>query len=135
MSREQAKILQMVADGTIMPEEGAKLLSRLDSAESSTATVEQPGHSAQRCKDPLKYLRVVIEGKDHVNIRLPIALVRTGIKLTTLMPSKAGKRLAERGIDLSRFNGLEGAELVEALRELNVEVNTDDGDIVRIFCE
>jgi hypothetical protein len=132
MSRERAKILQMVADGTITPEEGEKLLNRLDSP---AATVEPASDRGERKAGSLKYLRVVVDGKDNVNIRIPIALVRTGIKLTTLMPSKASKRLSERGIDLSQFSSLDGEELVEALRELNVEVNTDDGDVVRVFCE
>ncbi len=135
MPHERAKILQMVADGTITPEEGEKLLSRLDSPGASTATAEPGRDRGDRNAASLKYLRVVVDGKDNVNIRVPIGLVRTGIKLTTLMPSKASRRLSERGIDLSRFNGLDGEELIEALRELDVEVNTDDGDVVRVFCE
>jgi len=135
MPHERAKILQMVADGTITPEEGEKLLSRLDSPGASTATAEPVRDQGGRKAGPLKYLRVVVDGKDNVNIRVPIGLVRTGIKLTTLMPSRASRRLSERGIDLSQFNGLDGEELIEALRELDVEVNTDDGDVVRVFCE
>jgi hypothetical protein len=135
MPHERAKILQMVADGTITPEEGEKLLSRLDSPGASTATAEPGRDRGDRNAASLKYLRVVVDGKDNVNIRVPIGLVRTGIKLTTLMPSKASRRLSERGIDLSRFNSLDGEELIEALRELKVEVNTDDGDVVRVFCE
>ncbi len=135
MSRERAKILKMVADATITPEEGEKLLSRLDSPGTPTATMESARDRGARQAVPLKYLRVVVDGKDNVNIRIPIGLVRTGIKLTTLMPSKASRRLSERGIDLSRFSSLDGEELIEALRELDVEVNTDDGDVVRVFCE
>lgn len=135
MSREREKILQMVADGTITPEEGEKLLSRLDSS-GSTATVAEPGvETGDRKSRPLKYLRVVVDGDDKVNIRVPIGLIRTGIKLTTLMPSSASEHLSEHGIDLSQFNGLDGDELVEALRELQVEVDSGDGDVIRVFCE
>jgi hypothetical protein len=84
---------------------------------------------------PLKYLRVVVDGEDKVNIRVPIGLIRTGIKLTTLMPLSASEHLSEHGIDLSQFNNLDGEELMEALRELSVEVDTEDGDVVRVFCE
>jgi len=135
MSRERAKILKMVADGTITPEEGEKLLGRLDSPGTATATVEREPDNDDRSAGPLKYLRVVVDGSDKVNIRIPIGLIRTGIKLTTLMPLIASENLSEHGIDLSQFNNLDGEELIEALRELKVEVNSDDGDVVRIFCE
>ena len=135
MSRERSKILQMVAEGTITPEEGEKLLSRLDSARTTTALVEPEPNAGNRKSRPLKYLRVVVGGNDEVNIRVPIALIRTGIKLTTLVPLSASKHLSDHGVDLSQFNNLDGDELMEALRELKVEVDSGDGDVVRIFCE
>jgi hypothetical protein len=134
MSRERAKILQMVADGTITPEEGEKLLSRLDAGTSEAAT-ERGVDNGGRKSGPLKYLRVVVDGNDKVNIRVPIGLIRTGIKLSTLIPLSANKNLSDHGIDLSQFNNLDGEELTEALRELHVEVDSEDGDIVRVFCE
>ena len=126
MSGERAKILQMVAQGTITTEEGERLLARL----------AEPGPgNGNRKSGPLKYLRVVVDGGDKVNIRVPIALIRTGIKLTTLVPLSASKHLSKYGIDLSQFNNLDGDELMEALRELKVDVDTEDGDTVRVFCE
>lgn len=135
MSRERAKILQMVADGSITPEEAEKLLNRLDPAAAKAKSVEGESASEDRKSIPIKYLRVVVDGNDKVNVRVPIGLIRTGIKLTTLMPLSASEHLSEHGIDLSRFNNLDGEELVEALRELQVEVDSEDGDVVRIFCE
>ena len=135
MSRESAKILQMVADGTITPEEGEKLLSRLEQAGTTVAIMEPTMGSAPPKPAPLKYLRVVVDGGDKINIRVPIALIRTGIKLTTLIPIHASEHLTEHGIDLSKFNDLDGDELTEALRELRVEVDSEDGDVIRIFCE
>lgn len=133
MSNERAKILQMVADGTITPEDAEKLMSRLDSTGGGETATGAVGVAE---KGPLKYLRVVVEGgKDTVNIRVPIQLIRTGIKLTTLMPSNASEHLSEHGIDLSQFNSLDGDELMEALRELHVEVDSGDGEQVRVFCE
>ena len=132
MSNERAKILQMVADGTITPEDAEKLMNALDNGgngEAATAIgVAERG--------PLKYLRVVVDGgDDQINIRVPIQLIRTGIKLTTLMPSNASEQLNEHGIDLSQFNSLDGEELIEALRELHVEVDSGDGEKIRVFCE
>ncbi len=134
MSRERAKILQMVADGTITPEDGEKLLSRLD-AGTSAAGVEPRPRGGERKSGALKYLRVVVDGDDKVNIRVPIGLIRTGIKLSTLLPLSASEHLSDHGIDLSQFNNLDGDELMEALRELHVEVDSEDGDVIRVFCE
>lgn len=135
MSRERAKILQMVADGTITPEDAEKLLGRLDSAGPTTAVAPSDPANADRKTGPLKYLRVVVDGDDKVNIRVPIGLIRTGIKLSTLIPMSASEHLTEHGIDLSKFNNLDGDELIEALRELQVDVDTEDGDVIRVFCE
>ena len=135
MSNERAKVLQMVADGTITPADAEKLLSRLDSAKTDTATLEPESGNGNRKPGPLKYLRVVVDGGDKVNIRVPIGLIRTGIKLSTLMPLSASKHLSEHGIDLSQFNDLDGDELIEALRELKVDVDSEDGDVIRVFCE
>ncbi len=135
MSSERAKILQMVAKGTITPEEGEKLLSRLDPAKTTTALAEPELDTGDRKSGPFKYLRVVVDGSDKVNIRVPIGLIRTGIKLTTLMPLSASEHLSEHGIDLSQFNDLDGEELMEALGELKVDVDSGNGDVVRVFCE
>jgi len=47
----------------------------------------------------------------------------------------ASEHLSEHGIDLSQFNNLDGDELMEALRDLKVEVDCEDGDVIRVFCE
>ncbi len=51
------------------------------------------------------------------------------------MPLSASEHLSEHGIDLSQFNNLDGDELMEAFRELKVDVDSENGDIIRIFCE
>jgi hypothetical protein len=135
MSREREKILRMVADGTITPDEAEQLLNRLD-PEAPTAVAEPSTEPGERPTGPIKYLRVVINGgDDKVNVRVPIALIRTGIKLSTLMPNDASEHLREKGIDLGRLNELDGDELMDALRELWVEVESEDGDTIRVFCE
>jgi hypothetical protein len=135
MSREREKILRMVADGTITPDEAEQLLHRLD-PEAPTAVAEPSTEPGDRPRGPIKYLRVVINGgDDKVNVRVPIALIRTGIKLSTLMPRDASEHLRQKGIDLGRLNELDGDELTDALRELWVEVESEDGDTIRVFCE
>lgn len=133
MSRERAKILKMVAEGTITPEDAEKLLGRLDPAPTAVAVMDGP---APRTGTNLKFLRVLVQGdEDHINIRVPISLIRTGIKLTTLIPLAASEHLKEHGIDFSEFNQLDEEELMEALRELQVDITGSEGESIRIFCE
>ena len=80
--------------------------------------------------------RVLVEGgEDKINVRVPLALIRTGIQLTTLMPLAASEQLTEHGIDLSQFKNLDQEELMDALRDLSVDITSDDGDRIRVFCE
>jgi hypothetical protein len=138
MSTERLKILEMVAEGKITAEDAARLLEKLaDSNQSSGFTGGGEGESIVHRTGKLKYLRVVVDSEDgdKVNIRVPLALVRTGIKLSTMVPEDANRKLAEKGVDLSALGGLAEEELIEALRELTVDVDSSDGDTVRIFCE
>ena len=126
MSVERKQVLEMLAQGKVTPEEADRLLEKLAAVKPAVSPAAAP-----------KYLRVVVDSSDgdKVNIRVPLALVRTGIKLSAMMPKEAGDKLAEKGIDLGQFAGLQGDELVEALRELTVDVDSNDGDKVKVFCE
>jgi len=139
MSRERTKILKMVAEGKISPEDGERLLSRIEKSPNAVAVLDgnvHRGEPSDNGKAPLKFLRIVVDGgEDTINVRVPIALIRTGIRLTTLLPLSASEHLTEHGIDLSQFNDLDGEELIEALRELRVDVDGGDGTIIRVFCE
>lgn len=66
---------------------------------------------------------------------MPLGLLRTGIKLSTMVPIMAGERLKASGIDLSHLSSLSGDELIEELRDLKIDVDSPDGDKVRVFCE
>lgn len=101
-----------------------------------TTDADEGGGSKDASGMP-KYLRVEIHSKDddHVSVRVPLRLIRTGVKLSTMLPSETSSKLAERGIDLSQLGNLEGEELEEALRELKVDVVSANGDTVRVFCE
>jgi hypothetical protein len=85
----------------------------------------------------LRFLRVVVDSpeRDSIDIRLPLGLVRTGLKLSTLMPLKVGHRLSERGIDLSRLSGLDDEALIAELAAQPIDIAAEHGETVRIFCE
>ena len=83
-----------------------------------------------------KYLRVLVEsdGGETVNIRIPIALVKTGMRLGAMMPKEAKEKIEAKGIDLGQFNEMNTNELIQALSELSIDVDSE-GETVRIFCE
>jgi hypothetical protein len=132
MNPERMKVLEMLAAGKITPDEAERIIEKL-------AAIAPPPDDAPAQKPPgsLKYLRVVLHENDgeRVNIRVPLALVRTGLKLSTMLPKHASEELSRKGIDISQLCGLQGEELIDALRELQVDVDSDDGEQVRIFCE
>ncbi len=139
MSEERKKILEMLAEGKISVEEAERLLSAISESEGESVPEERTGFSK------LKYLRVVVEpgpgsNKDErVNIRVPIKLIRAGIKLASLLPNdvqgKVDDALKEKGIslDFSQINEENLEEIVESLRDLTVDVEGEDR--VRIYCE
>ena len=77
---------------------------------------------------------------ERVNIRVPVGLLRAGVKLASVLPGEAqdkvGIALKDKGINLD-MKGLTSEqfdELVESLAELSVDVDGDK-EKVRIFCE
>jgi hypothetical protein len=142
MDENSKKVLEMLAEGKITHDEAERLLDRLARmrpaaegvAGGRDASVPAAGRPAP--KNP-KYLRVVVQSEkgDKVNVRVPMALVKTGIRLGALMPEHARRELECKGVDLSALSNLDGEELVQALAELTVDVDSGNGDKVRVFCE
>lgn len=139
MANDKRKVLEMLAAGKITAEDAERLLNRLAAASRITAGEGPDSQEGEPegAKRALRYLRVVVDSSDgdKVNIRVPLALVRTGIRLSTMLPTEAAETLRERGVDLSELQGLKGEALIEALRELQIDVDSTDGDVVRVFCE
>jgi Fe-S-cluster formation regulator IscX/YfhJ len=140
MSDNQKRILDMLAEGKISADEAQKLLAAIGSGsdEAKSAPPRSP-----------KYLRVVIqpnpdapENEDvkRVNVRVPVALIRAGIKFTSLIPADASDQvnaaLKEKGIDFDIRNlkpeDLE--ELIMALHDLEVDVQNGQ-EKVHVYVE
>jgi hypothetical protein len=139
MNEERRQILDMLAQGTITAEDAERLIDKLGAGEadgvrdaSTTASLS----AADGFSKP-KYLRVLVDSSDgdKVNVRVPFALIRTGIQLTAVLPNDVNDKLGKHGVDLSNLSNLDAEELYEALRELQVDVDSGDGDTVRVFCE
>lgn len=140
MSEERRRILAMLAEGTITVDDAERLLAAVGEPAAEGAPGED---AAQTSRRKPKYLRVVVNGGekgDKVNIRVPYALLRAGLKLSALLPDdareKVGAHLRGKGIDLDlrdvKPEDLD--ELLDSLAELSVDVN-DEKEKVRIYTE
>ncbi len=145
MSDERARILNMLAEGKISADEAERLLDALESRAPAKAS---GGSAIKGDPTPLlealpKYLYVKVESTDgdNVDVKMPIALVRSGLKLTSLIPPQAmdqiNEQMSDKGItiDFSNLKPEDIDELVEALREMEVNVKSKEGDDVRVWCE
>jgi SHOCT-like domain len=146
MSEDRSRILNMLAEGKITAEEAERLLDALDArgaaaagAPSEPAIKGDPGPLLEALPKYL-YVKVVAANGDNVDVKIPIALVRSGLKLTSLIPPQAmdqiNDSMSEHGmsIDFSNLKPEDIDELVEALREMEINVDSTDGDTVRVYC-
>ena len=146
MSENQKRVLQMLADGKVSVEEASRLLSLIN---------EEPGHgvmgaaAGKEAKPSPKYLYVRVEPKEghqsrgehgRVNVRIPMGLIRAGIKLKALIPPQVvddiNKGLKEKGISFD-FRDLKDEyleTLVSALGESEINVDSEEAE-VRIHAE
>lgn len=142
MSEDRKQILQMLADGKISAEDAERLIAALESA-GGGAAVATPG---VRAAGP-KYLRVMVDTEDHlsstptkVNIRVPMQLLRAGVRLSALIPTQAREQvnaaMRENGVpfDITQLKPENLEDLIEQLNDLTVDVDQEKTK-VRVFCE
>ena len=97
-------------------------------------------------KKRAKYLRVLVEDRSSgerpttVNVRVPMMLLRAGVRLSGLIPVQArdqmNEALRKQGIpfDISQIRPENLDDLVDQLEDLSVDVN-DATATVRVFTE
>src|SRR5262245_56967254 len=140
MNEQRKDILDMLAEGKITPDEAEQLIAALERDQPPVAASPEV-----RPKGKAKYLRVVVDTTDdgepgRVNIRVPLQLLRAGVRLAALIPpqalGQANTELNKSGIpfDLTQLKPEQLEELVEHLDEMTVEVDQRDTN-VRVFCE
>lgn len=137
MNEERKKVLEMLADGKISADEAERLLEALQNKATETA----PQTALTETLDNLpRYLFVKVDAVDgdKVNIRIPLKLVKAGIKLQALLPQdaqdKINAKLNEKGINLDDFKDENFKDLLDALTEFELNVDDKKGDKVRIYC-
>jgi hypothetical protein len=146
MSEDRKRILGMLAEGKITADEAEMLLDSIDSPAgeatsdaASTPSAEWPTGPSATGTPKFLYVKVT-GGKDTVDVKVPLAVLRTGLKLTSLIPPQAmdqiNESMDEHGMSLD-FNNLKPddiEELITSLREMEINVNSADGENVKVFC-
>lgn len=137
MSEDRKRILELLAQGKITADEAERLIAAL-AGEGSGERPEAPRRAP-------KYLRVIVDANNSghatkVNIRVPMQLLRAGVRLGGLIPRHAREQvneaLQDQGIDIDigklKPENLEA--LIEQLQDFSVDVD-DENAQVRVFCE
>ena len=146
MNEDRRSILNMLSQGKITPDEADRLLAALDREPARALPGAEAGAGAGHNKPRPKYLRVAVDTEDghdgptKVNIRVPMQLLRAGVRLSSIIPPHARDRvneaMARNGVpfDINAVRPENLEELVEQLNELTVDVDQERTK-VRIFCE
>ena len=141
MNENRKQILQMLSEGKITPDEAERLIAALEKA--------PDGAAAPRTGAP-KYIRVLVEAEEEgggeeltkVNIRVPILLLRAGVKFASLMPQEARSHvndaLREKGMtfDINQLKPENLDELIDNLQDLSIDIDKKNRRAkVKVFCE
>jgi hypothetical protein len=167
MNENRRQILNMLAANKITAEEAERLLAALEphgsvGVEGSTGTGSSGfaagngfgnGIKAEPPKSQAKYLRVLVEaepgpdgnkGPVSVNIRVPMQLLRAGVRLASLIPAQAHRHLDEAlsqhgvPLTLSQIKPENLEELIDHLDDLTIDVAAKESHQnvkVRVFSE
>ena len=140
-NEDRRRILDMLSAGKVTVDEADRLLSAVGAAPFSPGSA---GPAAARAAP--KYLRVAVntdeghDGPTNVNIRVPMQLLRAGVRLTSIIPPQARERanaaMREQGVDfdLNQLKPENLEALIEQLNDLTVDVDKERTK-VRVYCE
>jgi hypothetical protein len=171
MSEETRRVLDLLAQGKITVNEADRLLAAIGPVSTGSAatgaTAAGRGAATSEAPSP-KYLRITVtrtrswpgDAREHarrawmwpgymggrnreVTIRVPVALVRNGMRLGAMIPGLTGAglqaRLRERDVDvdLSKIDADTIDQLVSQFGEMNIDVVSERGGKaqVHITCE
>jgi Asp-tRNA(Asn)/Glu-tRNA(Gln) amidotransferase B subunit len=140
MNEERKRILKMLGEGKISAAEAEELLDALG----KNGGPQTPEAAAVQAKNPKNikymYVKVLSAQQDNVDVRVPLGLIRAGMRFTSLIPPQAMEQInssmKEKGMnfDLSNIKPEDIDELIKNLAEMEVNVNSKNGDIVKVFC-
>ncbi len=127
---ERTKILQMVQEGKITPDEGIQLLDMLEGQEKPESKSEDRPVSPRFSGGEGKWCRIHVSdmdtGRTKVNVRLPLGLINAGVKM--------GARFAPEMKDMDFSEFIQAARSGDIGQIVEVD-DEDDREHVEIFIE
>jgi len=140
VNEQRRQILEMLAEGKITADEAERLIDAVE-----PERPESQAGALSRQKPRPKYLRVLMEDNSsdapsRINIRVPLQLLRAGVRLTSLLPplaiTRVNAELDKVGVpvDLGQLRPQDLEELIEQLDEVTVDLNDPDTKM-QVFCE
>ena len=123
---EKKRILEMLEKGKITAEEANELLEAI--GENENSVISKPKET-NKVKSKSPKFRVIIKTNegDNVNISIPLKLAKIS---RNVVPKSARAEMEEAGID---FDAL--LDNLDEFDEDIVNIETEDGDIIRVFIE
>jgi hypothetical protein len=152
------RILDLLARGKTTVDEAERLLQALGAAQARAQVgrddpaTESAAPEGRRPKPSWFRINIRKPANEHreakdVNIRVPVSVMKGGMRLgaiiATFAGEKAARRMRERGIDLdlskvngdlSNLNGPDFEQFLASLHDMNFEIE-DGKSQVRITCE
>lgn len=126
---ERLRVLRMIQEGKLSPDEAAGLLEALEETGTPRSTDFLPAATAPAAKSN-RWFRVRItdtdSGKTRVNIRMPISIVNAGIKMGVKFAPQVEGLDPEALMEL--INGGETGQIVDVFDD-------EDGEHVEVFIE
>ena len=138
MVEETRQVLEMLSAGKVSVQEAEQLLQAVKNGGQAA------GENDEKKIEP-KYFRILVdrparEGKkaEKVNIRVPMTVVRGGLRLGALFPGMLGKKKIQLDngteLDLSKVTYTDLEAMIKDIGELSIDVDGGDAQ-VRIRCE
>lgn len=134
MSEDARRVLEMLSNGKVSVQEAEQLLQAMN----------VPSQTDGDKKAEPRYFRILVNKPAHdgkkaeaVNIRVPMTVVRGGLRLGALFPGMLGKKKIQLDngteLDLSKVTATDLEAMIRDIGELTVDVDGDNQ--VRIRCE
>ncbi len=124
MQEERMRVLRMVEEGKVTPEEGARLLDAIRTRAEADAAVEPSGRGRCLC------VRVFEGDQDEpkVNVTVPLALGRLALRF---IPRAALEKMEEEGIRLDDLDEIiSSVERAGPFRLVDIQDGSDKVQVV-----
>ena len=135
----------MLSEGKISADEAERLLDAIENQPG--VPLDDTSDTNCKLKRKPKWLRVQMESEsgsdepnEKVNIRVPLMLLKAGLKLGSMLPEGARAKIqseyAGQGINFnfSDLHGMDTSEIVNHLSDININVESGSSN-VRVYCE